>query len=273
MWSYLQLHWLEVITGLFVVAVLAAWFIMPLERAAQTGDLLAGFAGALAFVWLIASFRQQSKELRLQREELSLQRNAIQLQTNELKHMARLTTARQVVTIVEAANNRLRELRQPFRSPDELRTACMSYREWKVILESQNPQHIVDVFNNWQKVSEKVEKAARPYLASLCEAARLYFWATDKGGIKEGLIDEQFFSTYRTNISQIPHLSEYSDIGSTLANVLLDKPDRSVLRLAGLTAALRLSGKNLNQEKEVKYLKKSWEKKSRLPKIAIMELA
>lgn len=41
-------------------------------EAAQTGDFIAGFAGSLAFIWLVAGFHLQRKELKEQREEFQV---------------------------------------------------------------------------------------------------------------------------------------------------------------------------------------------------------
>ncbi len=37
------------------------------HQAADVGNFVAGFAGALAFIWLVAGYQQQGEELKLQR--------------------------------------------------------------------------------------------------------------------------------------------------------------------------------------------------------------
>lgn len=77
--------------------------LFDLEKSAQVGDWLAGFAGTLAFLWLIASFQQQKNQLIIQSEELKLQREAIQLQAKELKNIGRFSVLEQVERIVKNA--------------------------------------------------------------------------------------------------------------------------------------------------------------------------
>jgi hypothetical protein len=52
---------------------------------AQVGDFFAGISATLAFIWLIAGFLLQTKELGLQRKSLDLQKE-------ELKKIAELST-------------------------------------------------------------------------------------------------------------------------------------------------------------------------------------
>lgn len=55
----------------------------------EIGDTLAGFAGALAFVWIIVTVMLQSKELKAQREELRLTRSEMEQQREATQDMAR----------------------------------------------------------------------------------------------------------------------------------------------------------------------------------------
>ncbi len=61
----------------------------------EVGDTLAGFAGALAFLWIIVTVLLQSKELAAQREELSLSRS-------EYEKMAKAMEAQLIVLQDEA---------------------------------------------------------------------------------------------------------------------------------------------------------------------------
>jgi hypothetical protein len=74
-------QWLWIVTALLIIA---SMFIFQtsetLEDAARKADFLAGISAALAFLWLVAGFRLQSREIAIQREELHLQRIAIEQQ-------------------------------------------------------------------------------------------------------------------------------------------------------------------------------------------------
>lgn len=54
----------------------------------EIGDTLAGFAGALAFVWIIVTVLLQSAELRAQREELKLTRAEMEAQRKATEELA-----------------------------------------------------------------------------------------------------------------------------------------------------------------------------------------
>ena len=54
----------------------------------EVGDTLAGFAGALAFVWIIVTVWLQALELKAQREELGLTRGEIEEQRKATQDMA-----------------------------------------------------------------------------------------------------------------------------------------------------------------------------------------
>jgi len=87
---------------------------------ADVGQFVSGIAGALAFLWIILAYRQQSRQLELQRRELQLQRRelimsraALQLQAQELKNS--VEQQRELVSVtrqqVEAELEALREQR------------------------------------------------------------------------------------------------------------------------------------------------------------------
>src|SRR5687768_2337231 len=44
------------------------------EKVADIGQFVSGLAGAIAFVWIVAAYVQQSSQLRMQRQELMMQR-------------------------------------------------------------------------------------------------------------------------------------------------------------------------------------------------------
>ncbi len=100
-------HWLGYATASILLAALLVVVIS--DDPNEVGDFVAGFAGALAFLWLIASFRMQGSELMMQREELALQRKAIQLQTKELKEVTRLSVLENVRIMLEDAKSLLSE--------------------------------------------------------------------------------------------------------------------------------------------------------------------
>ncbi|UWR15665.1 hypothetical protein [Sulfitobacter sp. M368] len=70
------------------------WRVFLASKPNEVGDTLAGFAGALAFVWLIATVWLQGQELAAQREELSDQRKATQDMAKALEAQAEIEQKR-----------------------------------------------------------------------------------------------------------------------------------------------------------------------------------
>lgn len=64
------------------------WFYLKQSTPNELGDTLAGFSGALAFIWIIVTVALQSKELAAQREELSLARVELKGQRKATENMA-----------------------------------------------------------------------------------------------------------------------------------------------------------------------------------------
>ena len=58
------------------------------EKVADIGQFVSGLAGAIAFIWLVAAYVQQSFQLSMQREELGLQRHELALQRAEFERLA-----------------------------------------------------------------------------------------------------------------------------------------------------------------------------------------
>ncbi|OUS33529.1 hypothetical protein A9Q94_19265 [Rhodobacterales bacterium 56_14_T64] len=69
------------------------WSLFLASPPNEIGDALAGFAGALAFVWIIVTVAMQSIELREQREVLTLQKEEMEMQREATEDMARSMAA------------------------------------------------------------------------------------------------------------------------------------------------------------------------------------
>lgn len=84
-----------------VPAPVAAGSVLALlmsEKLADVGQLMSGIAAAVAFIWIVLAFVQQSHDLHLQREELKLQRIELKLQRRESKRLTH--EARQQVLVL-----------------------------------------------------------------------------------------------------------------------------------------------------------------------------
>ena len=106
--SFVWKHWFGTVTA--TVLVLAGTVLIcskSLEQASQIGEFISGFAAALAFLWLIASFQLQAREIASQREELKLQRTALEGQAVELRNASKFSALAQISDIMERAKEKV----------------------------------------------------------------------------------------------------------------------------------------------------------------------
>lgn len=90
--------WLGVTAPLGCEPACQSRFVLLLRSAPnEVGDTLAGFAGALAFVWIIVTVWLQSKELAAQREVLRLTRDEMEEQRKAAQDMARSLAAQAAI--------------------------------------------------------------------------------------------------------------------------------------------------------------------------------
>jgi hypothetical protein len=91
-----------IISAIWIVTALICavwdWHELSALKPNELGDMFAGFAAPLAFLWLVLGYLQQGEELRLQRSELGLQREQLALQKEETRRIAD-ETAKQVTAI------------------------------------------------------------------------------------------------------------------------------------------------------------------------------
>lgn len=245
-------QWLKFTTiGIFVTAFLVLVLSDKISDAAQFGDFLAGFAGALAFLWLVASFRQQGKELALQRRELSLQRRALELQTNELRNMGEFAALEQVNHIIEGALKKLKDGPEATSNPSKLMMSCMPSEEWKILLESTNAK---DVFDAYKVYAEKTGPVHQ-FIASTASAARLYLKATGNIHVDYLLPDINFLYINKAWIEKIPHISEYSStIFPVVESLFLLEPGMKSMNLAGFVSMQKHLDINIMKEGSIKEL-------------------
>ena len=110
-----------------------AWFLD--SRPNEIGDTLAGFAGTLAFIWIVVTVWLQSVELREQREVLKAQRKefeemaaAQKAQVHALNEQAEVFKAEQLSRYQEEKRRLLDELLQSLRR----QLLMIALQEWKI---------------------------------------------------------------------------------------------------------------------------------------------
>ena len=252
--SFIRKYWFGFVTALTLVAatcVLA--FSSSLERASQIGEFISGFAATLAFLWLIASFQLQAREIASQREELKLQRTALEGQAAELRNASKFSALSQIADIMDRAKEKIARSKV-ITSEDELFNVLIrGLPNWKIILESKNPQLVQDHYQEWLKV----EGLVRGYIASIAMSLKIYLECVVQLEFDRSQSDEDFVYVYQTWMNKVPYLTEHSANAFILANFLMMyQPGFRAVQLAGFVSLAMTSGKNLFKEGALENRKK-----------------
>jgi len=240
--------WPGKLTVFVASLALIALLVSPsLESAAHIGDFLSGIASTLAFIWLIASFRQQSKELKLQREELTLQRVSLDLQREEFKKMSKHSALEQVSKMMATCSQSLRDKNiSGCTSPERLyETLANSVSLWKIILESKEQNAIFEAWIKWGTI----EGAVMQYLVTATAAVKLYIEATAEAEVIETSDVPRFLYFNRVKLQQIRQLQPYIAPAFPLAQHLVyHEPGIDKVRYAGFNATKALIPGILNED-------------------------
>lgn len=233
-------EWPGKLTGLIVFLAIIVLVTSPsTETAAHIGDFLSGVASTLAFIWLIASFKQQSRELKLQREELTLQRISLDLQREEFKKMSKHSALEQVGKMMEVCSESLKHKNiSGCTNPEGLyETLSRSMSLWKTILESKDQEKVFEAWIKWGAI----ENAVMQYLRTAKAALKLYLDATTEIDTVEWADTPRFLYFNRDKLLQISQLQPYIAPAFPLAQHLVYlEPGIDKVRYAGLTASKAL---------------------------------
>ena len=244
----LKESWAWLLTGVVVVAAVAGFFFLPdMSMRSQFGDYLSGFAGAVAFIWLIAAYLQQGNELRLQREELSLQRQSLDLQREELKKMSKYAAMEQVAHLLDQFDRSLHENpNSPVKTANDFPVAFMTGMQlWKTITESPNPNEVFKAYTEWMKI----EGPAKEFLARLVTATELYCEASGKNILPQGNSPAERIYFGHQALLDIPYIRHYIGAASTLATAVLStEPGLDRIQLAGLCAMEKIAPRVVNAQ-------------------------
>jgi len=131
-----------------------------------TADVLSGYAAALAFLWLIAGYRLQTKELKEQRK-------AIELQSEELTRMAKFSALEHVRVLIQDAVKGLREHpvqvdgKRIVNGPDDLIIFVGGSAEWNVLFTSDNADEIVKLYVEFRHCRQVHDTFVQSYLETI----------------------------------------------------------------------------------------------------------
>lgn len=221
--------------ALVVVATVLAWKVDKLETLNQIGGFVAGFSGALAFIWLVAAYRLQSQELRLQREELTLQRASLDAQREELRKMGKYAAMDQMARILIQFEESLAKSAQDMpKSVSELPVAITAaMKSWKTILESKSDQQVHDLHMSWQRVLAP----AQEFLARVVSAIELYEEATSERLLHQAETPAARIYFSIDSLRSIPLVRNYIGTAQLVATELfMFEPGLDAIALRGFEA-------------------------------------
>jgi hypothetical protein len=247
-----QFLWLATII-IVVAAAIVYWLSPTAEVAGQSGDFVAGFSAALAFLWLIAGFRLQSKEIKLQRKELRLQRKALQNQAKELKNAAKFASLNQIASLLAKFDERISSSGVEISHASGLINAWTTgMSHWKQMFESHDIELVHRRYLDWMKI----EGVTRSYLSTIATAMKLYIEHHSTMQFDPNKPDEEFILIYQPLVSKAPYLSEHFGTAYMMANfVFMYAPGLKVIQLAGLTASSKLLGASIFKQDALKKIK------------------
>jgi hypothetical protein len=234
------IKWPWVLTLVAAVAATAVFILSPdMATRSQLGDYVSGFASVIAFIWLVAAYLQQGRELKLQRNEITLQRQSLELQREELKKMGKYAALAQIAHFLEQFEQSLRNNPNvPASSVSELPMAFTNGMSlWKTILESKEPDKVFDAYSQWMKIYVPCIE----YVGRFSSAMNLYYEAIGQPAIhNEEKPEKRIYLSYE-QIKNIPHISNY--VGSAYSistDLLILEPGINRIRLAGMEATEKL---------------------------------
>lgn len=233
--------WLLALTGLIIfIALLVLLVPEKLSTSASFGDFVAGFAGALAFLWLVAGYRMQVVELSLHREELKEQRIALQTQANELKSMSRFAALDQVRSMLDSALKRLSQSGTETKKPEQFLASSMPGPEWKILMESTNPEEVMDAFKIYTEKTGPVET----FISSYSSAAKFYLKSSGNVTVDYKLPTHEFVFINRSWLEEVPYLSTHLYAVCQYSEIHLNyEPAHKTFMLAFLVASQKFTGK------------------------------
>lgn len=265
--SFIHEHWFGFVTALtLAVASCVLALSQNLEQASQIGEFISGFAATLAFLWLIASFQLQAREIASQREELKLQRTALEGQAAELRNASKFSALSQIADIMDRAKEKIARSQIVSSEADLTGAFTSGLAHWKPILESRNAQLVQDHYQQWLKT----EGLVRSYIASIAMSLKIYLEYFALQEFDRSQADEDFVYVYQTWMNRVPYLTEHSANAFMLANFLvMYQPGLKAMRLAGLVASKLVLGTDLFKEGTLEKMKKELEKEGvTIPAIA-----
>jgi hypothetical protein len=247
--------------GIALVAIVWPIDELSINKSGVFGDsfgLLTSLFSGLAFAGLIITIVMQKDELALQREELKLQRAALEGQVAELKSMSKYAAIDQVRSMIDADLLRLSESGGEVTKPEHFFAAMMPGPEWKTLIESKNPEEVMQAF----QVYTKKIGPADIFVSGFSSAAKFYLYSIGNEHVDFTLNEFEFIAMNNSWLKDVPYLSTYlTSVVQYVEQKLTYEPAHKMFLLAFLVATQKMMGstdivKKDSIKKIVEYLNK-----------------
>lgn len=249
------------IVALSVLAISISVYValeIPNEKYAPIISLAGTTANILAVVWFTATLLYQSRQLSEQRQQFALSLD----QTKRSSRREALVVADGILRNGErtalSQNPSLTML-------SELLPAYLDLKEMKTMLESDDPNEVVDAGKGWLKR----EGPAATIMNSIYTATKVYADSTGDLSFDFTKDVEEFVYIYGPIIWKLPYFQSYQGTAATLSDFMVQfTPGRKAALLA-YTIAIGLSTvpEILNKEKVKKDIEIAKQKKYPLPAV------
>jgi hypothetical protein len=234
------------LTALIIAAAFVVYISKDIEEAAQTGDFLAGFAGALAFLWLIESFQQQQYEIKMQKKEIKMQRKALELQAEELKNANKIATYNHIQQLSTESISELYNANIGIKTHSELFNIFLKdLPKYKIIFsESEDKEEIVKAWMEWWNI----EQSVNIFVSKIAFSLKLYIeYKTNIQTTQNMNID--YIEAHLEEMKEIPYLEQfYGTFKNLVIPMKVSTPYLNLFRLSG-TLALMLDQDDTLKEK------------------------
>ncbi len=211
--------WPWVLTAVVLIAGAVLTFLLEgWPSAASVGDFVAGFASALAFIWLIAGYHQQGDELALQREELRATRESLDLQKQELHRMTSHASLGQINAMLLDFGGRLTAQGIPGLNTyeDIVHKLMDRFDNLGRASRAHDMETSINEYTSWRHV----EGIARRFLMTIKMGAEMYARDVEGVAMVAEPEPEKFVLANDSVLRAMPHISECMHAGHVLAYVL-----------------------------------------------------
>lgn len=223
------------------------------------GSMLSAGGSLLAVIWFSASLWYQARQLNEQRTQFLAEFKQLQ----ESNRRDSLVTAK---SILDAAEQRAITQHGGISSSSELIAHYVNFVEFKPMLESDDPEVVLDAFRSWVKK----EGAALALIKGIKSAAEVYLRSVGALEIDYAKKPEEFVYVYGPRFWGQPFFEAFQGTATILCEFMVRlEPGRNAALIAFIAATAKSISKDiLHIDKVREDIRKHKERGYPLPKIA-----